>query len=112
MNLDHRPWTPREVELLGTDTDAVIAARIGRGPGAVRIKRWGLGIPAHGPHRREWTKRELSLLGTMTDTALAERLGVSREHVRVIRRQHGVECYSPANRPGRKKVKRKVRAKP
>ena len=112
MNPNYRPWTVREVKLLGTDTDAAVAARIGRTPGSVKFKRYQLGIPAHPRRRREWTKRELSLLGTMSDAAVADRLGVSDQHVLDTRRRHGAECYSPKNRPGRGKAKRKVRAKP
>jgi hypothetical protein len=39
-------WTPAELQLLGTDTDAVIAAKIGRTANAVRVMRTRLGIPS------------------------------------------------------------------
>jgi hypothetical protein len=40
-------WTKRELRLLGTDDDEVIAARIGRSLGAVRNQRTAHKIPAH-----------------------------------------------------------------
>jgi hypothetical protein len=39
-NPNYAPWTPGELELLGTDlTDEEIAAMVGRTPNAVRVKR-------------------------------------------------------------------------
>jgi hypothetical protein len=40
-----RPWTDRELKLLGTRPDHVVARRVGRSVGAAQRKRWLLGIP-------------------------------------------------------------------
>jgi hypothetical protein len=45
-------WTPQELALLGTARDADVAARIGRTPKAVRLKREKLGIPTARGRRR------------------------------------------------------------
>jgi hypothetical protein len=39
-----RLWTERELKLLGTGPDHVVARRVGRSVGAVQRKRWPLGI--------------------------------------------------------------------
>ena len=99
MNPAHKRWTEREEALLGTDTDAAIAAKLGRTPKAIEAHRRKLGIAAHRPHKRRWIKRELRLLGTMSDAALAERLGCSRRHVMLTRRAAKIKPFSPRNRP-------------
>jgi len=48
-----RPWTAKELALLGTADDEVIAARIDRTPEAVRAKRRRLGIPRRRDRRRK-----------------------------------------------------------
>jgi hypothetical protein len=40
-----RPWTNKELKLLGTKPDNVVAEQLGRSEGAVQRKRWLLGIP-------------------------------------------------------------------
>src|SRR5438552_6090702 len=52
-------WTLEEMLLLGTDTDAVIAEKVGRPRKAVGFKRRRLHIPAVGPHR-PWKAEDLS----------------------------------------------------
>jgi hypothetical protein len=47
-----RPWTAKELRLLGTVPDEELAARIGRTAGAVRIMRTRLGIPSAEDRRR------------------------------------------------------------
>src|SRR5690349_235011 len=42
----HRGWTKQELALLGTASDAEVAAKIGRSETAVRAKRTKLGIPS------------------------------------------------------------------
>jgi hypothetical protein len=49
-----RPWTPKELKLLGTADDEVIGKRIGRTTEAVRCKRTGLGIATYWDRRRKW----------------------------------------------------------
>jgi hypothetical protein len=68
-----RAWPAEHLALLGTLTDAEVAARTGRGANAVRVKRTKLGIPnLSGPG---WTAEELDLLGTMPDAEVAARIG-------------------------------------
>jgi hypothetical protein len=45
-------WTRRELALLGKLPDEEVAARVGRTPNAVRIKREKLGIPNPVDRRR------------------------------------------------------------
>jgi hypothetical protein len=40
-----RWWTRKELKMLGTAPDSIVAARIGRSPNAVRVMRSRLGIP-------------------------------------------------------------------
>lgn len=44
-------WTPKEIALLGTDTDEAVASRIGRTEAAVGVKRRQLGIRPLGKHQ-------------------------------------------------------------
>jgi len=48
----HAAWTKQELVLLGTISDAEIAAKIGRTENAVRVKRTKLGIPSAVDRRR------------------------------------------------------------
>jgi hypothetical protein len=48
----HPVWTKRELVLLGTLSDAEVAAKIGRTETAVRVKRFRLGIPTVEDRRR------------------------------------------------------------
>jgi hypothetical protein len=52
-NLSGHSWTAEELALLGTATDAEVAARIGRTEGAVTLKRCRRGIPTFCDRRRE-----------------------------------------------------------
>jgi hypothetical protein len=47
-----RPWTPRELRILGTAEDEVIGKRVGRTVEAVRCKRSGVGIATFRDRRR------------------------------------------------------------
>jgi hypothetical protein len=47
-----RPWTAKELQLLGTVTDGELAARTDRTAGAVRVMRTRLGIPNAADRRR------------------------------------------------------------
>ena len=97
--MPRRPWTAEELALLGTDTDAAVARRIGRTQTAVYMQRRKLGLAPGIPHTRTWTKAELRLLGKHSDAEVASRLGVSRKHVLEMRRRRGVPAFSPKNRP-------------
>jgi hypothetical protein len=48
-----RPWEASELELLGTEPDEALAARFGRTPNAVRVKRTRKGVPTARDRRRE-----------------------------------------------------------
>jgi hypothetical protein len=49
----HGPrWIAEQFALLGTMSDAEVAARLGRMPGAVRLMRCYLGIPSVADRRR------------------------------------------------------------
>jgi hypothetical protein len=55
-----RPWTAKELRLLGTVPDAELAARIGRTEKAVRVMRRRRGIPnAADGRRREHRRRTI-----------------------------------------------------
>jgi hypothetical protein len=45
----HRPWIQDEVRLLGTMPDKAFASKFGRSPGATKMKRLNLKIPAFHP---------------------------------------------------------------
>jgi hypothetical protein len=87
------------VSLLGTDTDANVAAELGVHRGSVKIKRLALGIPAfvfRGPHpQRHWAERALSLLGTASDRQVARRLRLSVSVVRWKRWRLGIASHQP-----------------
>ncbi|HJZ57292.1 MAG TPA: hypothetical protein VKE74_20145 [Gemmataceae bacterium] len=70
-------WKRKELALLGTDHDEVIAKRIGRSESAVTSKRVLLKIPAFSgwvTSGRGWTADELALLGTADDEVVAEKI--------------------------------------
>jgi hypothetical protein len=92
-NPAYKPWTKREIKLLGTDTDAAIATRTGRTLTAVTNKRLLLGIPAGFTHELAWTDEEIELLGTMSDIALAEQIGCSRIAVFRKRKSLGIKAW-------------------
>jgi hypothetical protein len=75
-------WTPEEVVLLGTRSDAELARLLGRTAVAVGVKRARLRIPVPNPAVRRWTPEEKALLATMSDTELAAKLGLRVEQVR------------------------------
>jgi hypothetical protein len=81
-------WTAEQLQLLGTDTDAAIAAQIGRTPEAVRVKRSKLGIPNLADKR--WSAEDIALLGTMPDEQVAELVGRTLWAVRLKRSELGI----------------------
>ena len=97
-----QPWSAREINLLGTAIDRVIAARIGRTRRAVEAKRRDLGVlpfERRHHHRKPWTKRQLALLGRYSDAEVARRVGCSRRSVADRRARLGIESAHPENRP-------------
>jgi hypothetical protein len=90
-----RPFTPREIAFLGTDTDRAIAKRLRRNAGTVEQKRRALGIPSFSAGRpsQPFTPEEIALLGSDTDEAVAQALG---RHVRTVgyrRRKLGIPPF-------------------
>jgi hypothetical protein len=93
-------WTAEQLALLGTDRDSAVAARLGRSPNAVALRRRALGVPAFGGRAggRGWTKPELRLLGTDSDEAVAKRIG--RTPGAVTQRRCAVGIAAAARRRG------------
>jgi hypothetical protein len=90
-------WQPEWDTLLGTMTDAALAARRGVNRTVVSRRRWALGIAAygHGPDAapRRWTAAEDALLGTRPDAVIAVELGRDFRAVFRRRRKLGVAPY-------------------
>ena len=64
-NPNHRPWTPQEEALLGTDRDSAIAKKLGRSLKSVQMRRFekkvaGYVLPVNG-RRLEQLRRQLYL---------------------------------------------------
>jgi hypothetical protein len=85
-------WTAKEVALLGTDVDRVIAEKVGRSVEAVNRKRKKLGIPRI-PDRlsghSSWSAKEIGLLGTDDDKVIAGKIGWTTVAVRMKRKRLG-----------------------
>ncbi len=71
-----RPWSMREIKLLGTMNDHELARRLRRAKHRVRSQRMDLHIPPFKPRAkwRYWKPWERKLLGTMPDAELAQQL--------------------------------------
>src|SRR6266581_3126437 len=94
VNPDDKPWTPEEDKLLGTESDEVIAKKLGRTFIAVSYRRQQKHIPTAGKQYRAWTGEEEKLLGTDTDTAIALHLHRSAIDVRWRRETLGVKAFA------------------
>lgn len=103
-----RKWQSHEDALLGTMTDAALAARLNRGRAGVCERRSKLGISPHGhikadgtsqrrPH--QWTPEEIALLGTMHDAEIARRMGLHRTTVSQRRRKLGIPAFASPGAP-------------
>jgi len=84
-------WTPREIKLLGTRPDAVVARRIGRTIEAVSLKRQALGVGA--PLQPPWKQEEIELLGTQPDRAVGKLIGRSLVAVQTKRLLLGIPSW-------------------
>src|SRR4030042_4696576 len=71
-------WAPREIRLLGTAPDRVIAKRLGRSYRSVQVGRKRRGIPAFCP-QKNWTRAEDRLFARrdLGPSKVAKRLGRS-----------------------------------
>ena len=94
-----RHWTDAERALLGTMTDADLAATIGRTERAVRHERTHRGIPPHAPRAVNLTPDQISVIGTVSDAAAARMLGCSRQHVLSTRKRLGIPAAHPEKKP-------------
>lgn len=93
-------WTEERIVLLGTDSDANIAALLGISKRSVQAKRWALGIPPFYPHRGApqghlWTRQELALLGRASDRKVGERVGLTAASVQRKRQRLGIPPWRP-----------------
>lgn len=73
-------WTPDMVDLLGTDHDKTVAARLGISQVAVTNKRIGMKIKAY-QEPYNWPEKAIQMLGKDTDAAIARKLGIKRATV-------------------------------
>lgn len=86
-----RPWTDKEVRLLGSMTDRQLAKKLGRSEHAVCVKRHELGVQPF--YRRRYfrlPKRLEKQLGKMSDSQLAALAGCTRMHIYRLRRRLGI----------------------
>ena len=74
MKRNPRPWTDKELALLGTRPDAEVAELTGRTFGTVWQKRRALGIAQPALQFRRWTPAEDKLVGTGPDAEIARQL--------------------------------------
>jgi hypothetical protein len=75
MKRKPKPWTNRELALLGTRSDAEVAELTSRTFGTVWQKRRALGIAQPALRFRRWTLAEDKVIGTASDAVTAARLG-------------------------------------
>lgn len=94
-------WSEADLKLLGTMSDAALAARIGKAPNAVWMQRRKRNIPAVGlstkKARHYWTARQLAWLGKLPDATIAERIGLDPTTVRFKRESL---CIAPTQKGG------------
>jgi hypothetical protein len=92
-----RPWTDREIKLLGTMNDVRLARRLRRKKHQVLFQRLALKIPPFKPRSptRSWKPAEIRLLGRFKDSEVARRLGCPQYTVRVKRVKLGITAWRP-----------------
>ncbi|WP_230411642.1 hypothetical protein [Collimonas humicola] len=78
---------------MGTESDAVIAARLDTYPATVQRRRQHLGIPSFHDDHGVWSPEMEALLGTASDAAVAEKLGVGRDVVIYRRHKLGISAF-------------------
>jgi len=88
---ESRPWTKRELRLLGTRPDSEVAAMIGRKTVTVQVRRGKLGIQSfRGRNKFRWTPARDRLLGTRPDQELVKILGASHPVIKLRRQELGI----------------------
>ena len=76
-----RFWTAERAALLGTDSDAVIAERLGVSIAAVEAQRKQRHIPVYGNGGCRWGQTDLGLLRSYSDEEIAK---ITRRSLREI----------------------------
>lgn len=91
----HRPWTEKEVALLGTVPDLELARRLNRTKGSIVDKRNQLRIYRYRnrPGYGAWKGIEDALLGKFADSEVARRLGRPKRVVRRRRNKLGIPSF-------------------
>jgi len=80
--------------MLGTDSDAVIAKKLGCSRSMLSWKRKQLKIPAfQSKHSNYWTEEEIKLLGTDTDESIAKKVGRGISAVQGKQYKIGISVY-------------------
>ncbi|WP_437884631.1 hypothetical protein [Pseudomonas sp. LRF_L74] len=85
-------WTPEKIKLLGSMSDARLAAELDTTHAIVRKQRIAQGIAPSVRQKapKEWTKQDIALLGTMTDKQVAEKTGRTPAAVYIARRERNI----------------------
>lgn len=101
INPRHKLWTDCEDHLLGSKSDAELAAILGRSAGAIRSRRRALKIDLRDSQFKLWTRAQERLLGTKSDAEIAAMLGRAERGVQLHRQSLGIPCHqtSAARRP-------------
>lgn len=88
-------WTPEQILLLGTMSDAAVAKILNIALKTVTAKRKSFGIEQfklkRGPQAKEWTPEMIAQLGKQSDTKTALLLGVSKATVVLKRNSLNIE---------------------
>ncbi len=99
------------LELLGKESDRMIANRLGISDSVIKRHRLRLGIESYaiatgndgrirkGENKKRWgeskvTDECMSLLGTMPDEDLGQRYGISKSVICLTRKKHGIKSYA------------------
>jgi len=89
-------WTAEIDALLGTVTDATIAAQLNISGASVFLRRSHLGIRSFRAPAAVWTVQMDILLGTATDSTIATRLGIGRDAVTERRHKLNIPAFTSA----------------
>jgi DNA-binding Lrp family transcriptional regulator len=101
-------WNAEAISLLGTDSDAKIAKRLGLSASGVGNKRLLMGIKAFVPTvstkkgvarpNFDWTPDAIAMLGTAPDSTVGKALGLSFGAIALKRRKLGIQSFGPSNK--------------
>jgi hypothetical protein len=88
-------WRSQALPLLGTMSDAEIAARIGVCAKSVFLFRRKQGVPTQ---TAAWSAEAEPLLGKVSDCEIARRLGMTSTAVLKLRRKRGIPPFTKAKK--------------